>query len=181
MGANFWTVVYTKFVNWLLKLNPGLKCFVSLAAVDPPDDQNLTCITRDLSSVECHWNRGRQTYLDGIRKTIYTLNGRYPHSQQYIIHLNVQCKSWLLLSYDSYWVSLILNVLYLSEIVISINASYLRCQSRWQTGLWLPKIPLVWRLSRIQLTPHIGVKQIIYFNIDESLKILHGHSVYLWI
>ncbi|XP_077089113.1 LIF receptor subunit alpha b [Siphateles boraxobius] len=42
----------------------------------PPDDQNLTCMTRDLSSVECHWNRGRKTYLDGTKKTIYTLNGR---------------------------------------------------------------------------------------------------------
>ncbi|KAG1943516.1 leukemia inhibitory factor receptor [Pimephales promelas] len=43
---------------------------------DPPDDHNLTCMTRDLSSVECHWNRGRKTYLDGTKKTIYSLNGR---------------------------------------------------------------------------------------------------------
>lgn len=54
----------------------GSKTGSSIFIGYPPDDQNLTCITRDLSSVECHWNRGRQTYLDGIRKTIYTLNGR---------------------------------------------------------------------------------------------------------
>lgn len=42
----------------------------------PPDDQNLTCITRDLSSVECHWKLGRKTQLHGTRVTNYTLNGR---------------------------------------------------------------------------------------------------------
>ncbi|TRY97899.1 hypothetical protein DNTS_034130 [Danionella cerebrum] len=42
----------------------------------PPDDQNLTCVTRDLSSTECHWSLGRKTYLHGPRKTNYSLNGR---------------------------------------------------------------------------------------------------------
>ncbi|RXN26982.1 leukemia inhibitory factor receptor-like isoform X2 [Labeo rohita] len=42
----------------------------------PPDDQNLVCVTRDLSSVECNWNVGRNTHLTHNRKTNYTLNGR---------------------------------------------------------------------------------------------------------
>uniref|UniRef100_A0A8C2G4M9 LIF receptor subunit alpha b n=1 Tax=Cyprinus carpio TaxID=7962 RepID=A0A8C2G4M9_CYPCA len=41
----------------------------------PPDDQNLTCITRDLSSVECRWEKGRKTYLVVNRETKYKLNG----------------------------------------------------------------------------------------------------------
>ncbi|KAA0720013.1 Oncostatin-M-specific receptor subunit beta [Triplophysa tibetana] len=42
-----------------------------------PDDQNLTCVTRDLSSVQCSWNSGRETRLEGLRgETKYTLNGR---------------------------------------------------------------------------------------------------------
>ncbi|KAG7476694.1 hypothetical protein MATL_G00085630 [Megalops atlanticus] len=41
----------------------------------PPDDQNLVCET-DLVSVECQWNQGRPTYLQGERRTLYTLNGR---------------------------------------------------------------------------------------------------------
>ncbi|XP_051536710.1 leukemia inhibitory factor receptor-like isoform X2 [Myxocyprinus asiaticus] len=42
----------------------------------PPDDQNLTCVTRDLSSVDCHWEHGRKTHLEGNKNTKYTLNGR---------------------------------------------------------------------------------------------------------
>ncbi|XP_026090680.1 leukemia inhibitory factor receptor-like isoform X1 [Carassius auratus] len=42
----------------------------------PPDDQNLTCITRDLSSVECHWERSTKKAQLIQRETKYKLNGR---------------------------------------------------------------------------------------------------------
>lgn len=41
-----------------------------------PDDRALVCETRDLQSVECHWDRGRPTNLALRRRTKYTLNGR---------------------------------------------------------------------------------------------------------
>lgn len=57
---------------------------IPMAAIDPPDDQNLTCVTRDLSSVQCSWNRGRETHIGGNKgETKYTVNGRYP---QYIYY-----------------------------------------------------------------------------------------------
>ncbi|XP_059382263.1 leukemia inhibitory factor receptor-like isoform X2 [Carassius carassius] len=52
----------------------------------PPDDQNLTCITRNLSSLECHWEKGRNTYLTVNRKTNYTLNGRVCEFGKCVIH-----------------------------------------------------------------------------------------------
>ncbi|XP_058613206.1 LIF receptor subunit alpha b [Onychostoma macrolepis] len=62
---------------------PNIHCCVegnssgsSVFIAYPPDDQNLTCITRNLSSVECHWETGRKTHLHGDKKTSYTLNGR---------------------------------------------------------------------------------------------------------
>ncbi|XP_041753764.1 leukemia inhibitory factor receptor isoform X2 [Coregonus clupeaformis] len=42
----------------------------------PPGDRNLVCETRDLESVECHWDTGRATNLTKQRKTLYHLNGR---------------------------------------------------------------------------------------------------------
>ncbi|KAK6322066.1 hypothetical protein J4Q44_G00068580 [Coregonus suidteri] len=42
----------------------------------PPGDRNLVCETRDLESVECHWDTGRATNLTKQRKTCYHLNGR---------------------------------------------------------------------------------------------------------
>ncbi|CAB1352915.1 unnamed protein product, partial [Coregonus sp. 'balchen'] len=44
----------------------------------PPGDRNLVCETRDLESVECHWDTGRATNLTKQRKTCYHLNGRNP-------------------------------------------------------------------------------------------------------
>ncbi|XP_051959944.1 LIF receptor subunit alpha b isoform X2 [Xyrauchen texanus] len=52
----------------------------------PPDDQNLTCVTRDLSSVVCQWERGRKTHLEGDNKTIYTLNGSVCKFDQCVLH-----------------------------------------------------------------------------------------------
>ncbi|XP_051955429.1 leukemia inhibitory factor receptor-like isoform X2 [Xyrauchen texanus] len=54
----------------------------------PPDDQNLTCVTRDLSSVECHWKNGRKTHLEGNRSTKYTLNGRVCTFDQCVLREN---------------------------------------------------------------------------------------------
>ncbi|XP_023839432.1 leukemia inhibitory factor receptor isoform X2 [Salvelinus sp. IW2-2015] len=42
----------------------------------PPGDRNLVCETRDLESVECHWDTGRATNLTKQRMTRYHLNGR---------------------------------------------------------------------------------------------------------
>ncbi|XP_048022328.1 LIF receptor subunit alpha b [Megalobrama amblycephala] len=41
----------------------------------PPDDHSLTCVTQNLTSVECRWEMGRDTGLRGVKRTIYTLNG----------------------------------------------------------------------------------------------------------
>lgn len=57
--------------------NAGTTVFIGY----PPDDQNLKCVTQDLSSVQCSWNCGRETHIEGLRgKTKYTLNGRHCHS-----------------------------------------------------------------------------------------------------
>ncbi|KAI4879687.1 hypothetical protein NFI96_032027 [Prochilodus magdalenae] len=40
-----------------------------------PDDHSLTCETRDLESVECHWSRG-EIGLAAVLQVQYTLNGR---------------------------------------------------------------------------------------------------------
>ncbi|XP_051532876.1 LIF receptor subunit alpha b [Myxocyprinus asiaticus] len=61
----------------------------------PPDDQNLTCVTRDLSSVECHWKRGRKTHLEGDNKTFYTLNGSVCKFDQCVLHKN-NATNWTL-------------------------------------------------------------------------------------
>ncbi|TKS84082.1 Leukemia inhibitory factor receptor [Collichthys lucidus] len=42
----------------------------------PPGDRDLQCETRDLRSVECHWNLGRETHVGQKSKTIYHLLGR---------------------------------------------------------------------------------------------------------
>lgn len=41
-----------------------------------PDDHNLTCKTRDLSSVECSWIEGQQNDAGMIGPTKYSINGR---------------------------------------------------------------------------------------------------------
>ncbi|XP_072518005.1 LIF receptor subunit alpha b [Salminus brasiliensis] len=41
-----------------------------------PDAQNLTCETRDLISVECHWNPGRFVGEAFAFKILYSINGR---------------------------------------------------------------------------------------------------------
>ncbi|KAJ7987124.1 hypothetical protein DPEC_G00335500 [Dallia pectoralis] len=47
----------------------------------PPGDRNLTCETRDLVSVECDWDIGRDTRLTKKRKTVYRLNDRACHDE----------------------------------------------------------------------------------------------------
>uniref|UniRef100_A0A671M1L7 Coiled-coil domain-containing protein 61-like n=1 Tax=Sinocyclocheilus anshuiensis TaxID=1608454 RepID=A0A671M1L7_9TELE len=65
----------------------------------PPDDQNLTCITRDLSSVECHWERGRKTHLYVKRETNYKLNGRDCKFGQCVLHaMKPQVTNWTLIA-----------------------------------------------------------------------------------
>ncbi|XP_043077162.1 LIF receptor subunit alpha b [Puntigrus tetrazona] len=65
----------------------------------PPDDQNLTCITRDLKSVECHWERGRETHLTGIKQTRYALNGRVCSFGKCVIHaVKNQETNWTLVA-----------------------------------------------------------------------------------
>uniref|UniRef100_A0A8C4ERE3 Fibronectin type-III domain-containing protein n=1 Tax=Dicentrarchus labrax TaxID=13489 RepID=A0A8C4ERE3_DICLA len=41
----------------------------------PPGDKDLQCETRDLESVECHWNVGRKTQLSVRNATVYQLLG----------------------------------------------------------------------------------------------------------
>ncbi|XP_035524391.1 leukemia inhibitory factor receptor-like [Morone saxatilis] len=41
----------------------------------PPGDKDLQCETRDLESVECHWNVGRKTQLSVRSATVYHLLG----------------------------------------------------------------------------------------------------------
>ncbi|KAI5625115.1 leukemia inhibitory factor receptor alpha b isoform X1 [Silurus asotus] len=41
-----------------------------------PDDHSLTCETRDLSSVECHWKQGKTKNLSKIFEQINYINGR---------------------------------------------------------------------------------------------------------
>lgn len=43
--------------------------------LDPPDDKNLTCETRDLKSVECRWTVGSNVDLGETQKN-YSLQGR---------------------------------------------------------------------------------------------------------
>ncbi|XP_051525001.1 leukemia inhibitory factor receptor-like [Myxocyprinus asiaticus] len=43
----------------------------------PPGDESLVCETRDLTSAECSWKKGRDTHLrKKLSRTNYTLNGR---------------------------------------------------------------------------------------------------------
>nr|XP_015798877.2 oncostatin-M-specific receptor subunit beta [Nothobranchius furzeri] len=42
----------------------------------PPDDRDLRCETRDLESVQCSWEKGRDTNLALKSPTVYRLNGR---------------------------------------------------------------------------------------------------------
>uniref|UniRef100_A0A3B5KNS6 Fibronectin type-III domain-containing protein n=1 Tax=Xiphophorus couchianus TaxID=32473 RepID=A0A3B5KNS6_9TELE len=42
----------------------------------PPGDEDLRCETRDLESVECRWNKGRNTMVEVQSQTRYELDGR---------------------------------------------------------------------------------------------------------
>lgn len=74
----------------------------------PPDDQNLTCITRDLSSVECQWKLGRKTQLYGTRATNYTLNGRKCEFNRCDpLELKKQITNWTLIARNALGVKIV--------------------------------------------------------------------------
>ncbi|XP_071390046.1 leukemia inhibitory factor receptor-like isoform X2 [Centroberyx affinis] len=65
----------------------------------PPADLGLQCETRDLQSVECHWNIGRDTNLTGPRATTYRLLGRLcsekkKNSCKQKVQVNVGERNW---------------------------------------------------------------------------------------
>ena len=51
--------------------------FLMMLTSDIPGDNNLSCETRDLQSVECLWNVGKDTHLGNKSPTAYHLLGRY--------------------------------------------------------------------------------------------------------
>lgn len=51
-------------------------CFCAFPGSDPPGDEDLRCETRDLESVECRWNEGRNTMVEVKSQTRYELDGR---------------------------------------------------------------------------------------------------------
>uniref|UniRef100_A0A8C8JE70 Leukemia inhibitory factor receptor-like n=1 Tax=Oncorhynchus tshawytscha TaxID=74940 RepID=A0A8C8JE70_ONCTS len=62
----------------------------------PPGDRNLVCETRDLESVECHWDTGRATNLTKQRMTRYDLNGRYSTITKRKIRVDQGERNWTL-------------------------------------------------------------------------------------
>lgn len=65
----------TKLSYLFLTQAEGLKMFCILT--DSPEVHNFTCMTRNLTLLECSWKQGRDSNLKGDRETKYTLNGRY--------------------------------------------------------------------------------------------------------
>ncbi|XP_053725931.1 LIF receptor subunit alpha a isoform X2 [Synchiropus splendidus] len=55
----------------------------------PPQPSDLVCETRDLISVVCQWNVGRDTHLYGRRRTNYTLNKRLCNSSSHQAKLRI--------------------------------------------------------------------------------------------
>ncbi|KAI7796172.1 putative leukemia inhibitory factor receptor alpha b, partial [Triplophysa rosa] len=73
----------------------------------PPDDQNLTCVTRDLSSMQCSWNHGRETLIEGLKgETKYTLNGRHCQFSPCVLPENTET-SWTLTAQNPLGVKII--------------------------------------------------------------------------
>ncbi|XP_056302312.1 LIF receptor subunit alpha b isoform X2 [Danio aesculapii] len=89
------------------KSSPGASVFFGY----PPDDQNLTCITRDLSFVECHWKLGRKTQLYGTRVTNYTLNGRKCEFNRCDpLELKQQITNWTLIARNALGMKIVTDI-----------------------------------------------------------------------
>ncbi|XP_056118906.1 LIF receptor subunit alpha b [Rhinichthys klamathensis goyatoka] len=105
----------------------------------PPDDQNLTCMTRDLNSVECHWNRGRKTYLDGTKKTIYTLNGRDCDFDKCVLPaVPKQVTIWTLIGKNP------LGVKTLTDTADPTHRVWLRAPSKVSYAAYARNVTLLW-------------------------------------
>ncbi|XP_016365738.1 leukemia inhibitory factor receptor-like isoform X1 [Sinocyclocheilus rhinocerous] len=105
----------------------------------PPDDQNLTCITRNLSSLECHWETGRNTHLTGIRKTKYTLNGRVCEFGKCVIHaVKKQVTNWTLIAKNP------LGVKTLTDTADPTQRVWLRAPSKIAHVAYARKVTFRW-------------------------------------
>lgn len=58
--------------------------------LDPPDDSDLKCETRDLESIDCFWNVGRAANEHPAMERTYQLQGRYNKTQPPLIYLQSQ-------------------------------------------------------------------------------------------
>lgn len=105
----------------------------------PPDDQNLTCITRNLSSVECHWETGRNTHLTYNRKTNYTLNGRVCVFGKCVTHVETkQVNNWTLIAKNP------LGVKTLTDAADPTHRVWLRAPSKISHVAYARKVTLRW-------------------------------------
>ncbi|KAK7143448.1 hypothetical protein R3I93_014568 [Phoxinus phoxinus] len=115
----------------------------------PPDDQNLTCVTRDLSSVECHWNRGRKTYLDGNKKTIYTLNGRDCDFDKCVLPAVPKMTNWTLVAKN------LLGVKILTDTADPTHRVWFRAPSNIFHAAYARNVTLSWNVTNYTSFPMI--------------------------
>ncbi|CAM4667824.1 unnamed protein product [Leuciscus chuanchicus] len=105
----------------------------------PPDDQNLACMTRDLSSVECHWNRGRNTFLGHDKETIYTLNGGVCDFGKCVLPaVPKQVTNWTLIAKNP------LGVKTLTDTADPTHRVWLRAPSKVSHTAYARNVTLLW-------------------------------------
>uniref|UniRef100_A0A8C2JAG9 Leukemia inhibitory factor receptor-like n=1 Tax=Cyprinus carpio TaxID=7962 RepID=A0A8C2JAG9_CYPCA len=105
----------------------------------PPDDQNLTCITRNLTSLECIWEKGRNTYLTLNRKTTYTLDGRVCEYRKCVINeLKKQVTNWTLIAKNP------LGVKTLTDTADPTHRVLLRAPSKISHDAYARNVTLRW-------------------------------------
>ncbi|KAL1253038.1 hypothetical protein QQF64_017731 [Cirrhinus molitorella] len=112
----------------------------------PPDDQNLTCVTRDLSSVECHWEQGRNTYLILDRKTVYTLNGRGCTFNNCVHAVTKQETKWTLIAKNP------LGVKTLIDTADPTHRVWLKAPSKISHVAFARKVTLSWSWNEEKYT-----------------------------
>ncbi|XP_067280344.1 LIF receptor subunit alpha b isoform X2 [Pseudorasbora parva] len=108
----------------------------------PPDDQNLACMTRDLRSVECHWELGRETTMEVINKTIYTLNGGVcDFNKCVLIGVPKQVTTWTLTAKNA------LGVKVLTDTADPKHRVWLKAPSKLSHAAYARNATLTWSLD----------------------------------
>ncbi|XP_073681052.1 leukemia inhibitory factor receptor-like [Garra rufa] len=121
----------------------------------PPDDQNLTCVTRDLSSVECYWEKGRDTRLTVSRRTNYALNGRDCQFGKCALHgVTKQVTKWTLIAKNP------LGVKTLIDIDDPTRRVWLRAPSELSHVANARNATLRWSWNKINCTSFLMICQV---------------------